>query len=389
MIHHLLLLPLVFTAVVTVRDDLREGRIYNRRVLHGLGTGAAAYGLLLLAEAGGMGMPVLVDEGWHWSAAVVIDLVMGLAVAILLWQLGVWAAGDAKLFAVYAFLVPPFCYTRSYLPGFPALPLLVNVFALVFVLLAADLIRTGVPALARLAADGPRRTQALGATPGALLKLLPIVLTFTAMFAGIRAVREASREGISFLVEVGDFTLFLVLFAVFRPLSRVILTRWGAAIFTLVSLACLAFLAQKNGFAGIPQLLLPSCLAVVLVIFARAYPALGRVNRRIDVGRLRPGMLPGKESLQLLRSREQRELSELGDEAPEHEEPNTTAVPTLLGAVTADGLTEEQVRFIRTRYNDDEVILVERTLPFSPVLAAAALVTYFFGGPLTALVLGR
>ncbi len=387
--HYLLLLPLLYIAVATVVDDVRDGRIYNRRILHGLGTGAAAYGLLILVDAGGMPLPVLVEEGWHWTAAVLVNLLMGFAVAVLLWLLGVWAAGDAKLFGLYAFLVPPFCYTRSYVPGFPALPLLVNVFVVVFVLLAADLLRTGVPAVVRLLRDPDRRAEAVRAAPGALLKAVPLLLTFTAAFAGMRAVREASREGLSTVVEVGDFTMFLILFAVFRPLVKLLMNRWGAAVFTVVSLSCLTVLIVHNGLAAIPGLILPSGLAVVLVVFAMAYPSLGKVDRRVRVGDLQPGMLPGKESLMILRTRETEELDELGDDAPEYEEPNTTQRPTLLGAVTADGLTEEQIRYIRTRYNDDEPILVARTLPFSPVLAFAAAVTFFYGGPLVALVWTR
>lgn len=387
--HYLLLLPLLYTAVGTVADDVREGRIYNRRIVLGLGTGAAAYGLLLLADVGGMPLPVLAEEGWHWTAAVLVNLVMGFAVAVLLWLLGVWAAGDAKLFGLYAFLVPPFCYTRSYVPGFPALPLLVNVFVVVFVLLAADLVRTGVPALVRLLRDPAKRSETVRAAPGALLRALPVLLTFTAAFAGMRAVREASREGLSMLVEVGDFTMFLILFAVFRPLVKLILTRWGAAVFTVVSVSCLAIMIVRNGLAAVPGLILPSGLAVALVLFAMAYPSLGKVDRRVRVGDLRPGMLPGKESLMILRSRETEELKDLGDEVTGYEAPNTTMRPTLLGSVTADGLTEEQIRYIRTRYNDDEPILVARTLPFSPVLAIAAAVTFFYGGPLVALVLVR
>ena len=53
--HHLLLLPLVYLTVATMRDDLLDRRIYNRRLLQGLGIGAAAYAVLLVAEWAGAG----------------------------------------------------------------------------------------------------------------------------------------------------------------------------------------------------------------------------------------------------------------------------------------------------------------------------------------------
>ena len=391
--HWLLLLPIVVVAVLTVRDDLRDGRIYNRRLLQGLAAGAAAYLLLLLLEASGapaaLCAPPIPGEVWHWSGAVLLDLSVGLLVAIGLWLLGVWAAGDAKLFTLYAFLVPPCCYTLTWLPGFPALPLLVNTFAIVFCYLAIDLARTGLPVVVRGALDTQRRSAALAAIPGAVPRIVPLVLAFTAMFAGIRALREASREGIAPLIEIGDFTMFLILFALFRPLSRVITTRWGAVGFTVASLAALSFLGTRHGIAALPSLILPSLLAVVLVLFARAYPAWGAVTRHVNVGDLRPGMLLGTESLLRLRAREEDDLKELGDvaPAPDTEEPGTTPRPTRLGSLTADGLSAEQIRYVRTRYDDDEAIAVERTLPFSPFLAAGALLTFFLGGSLSALLM--
>jgi len=391
--HWLLLLPIGAVAVLTVRDDLREGRIYNHRLLQGLAAGAAAYLLLLLLEAAGAppilcAAPIPGATG-HWGLAVLLDLVVGLAVAVGLWLLRVWAAGDAKLFALYAFLVPPSCYTLTWLPGFPALPLLVNVFAVVFAFLAGDLARTGLPRLVRGAADPRRRAAALAAVPGALPRVIPLVLAITAMFAGIRALREASREGLEPLITVGDFTMFLVLFALFRPLSRVIATRWGAVVFTVASLGALIFLGQRHGTAALPGLILPSALAVLLVLFARAYPAWGSITRRLRVGDLRPGLVLGAESLQRLRAREEEELAQLGDAAPPPgaEEPGTTPRPTRLGPMAADGLSAEQIRYVRTRYDDDEAIAVERTLPFSPFLAAGALLTFFLGGSLSALLM--
>ncbi len=387
--HHLLLVPLIWLATVTVRDDLRHGRIPNVHLATALGMGVLAFLLLALLELGGaepwLRSGEVPAEGWHWLSGTGLNLAVGLPVAILLWLLGVWAAGDAKLFTVYAFLIPPACYTRSYLPGFPALPLLVNVFALVFVLLAAELLRRGVPRAVRALADPQRRAALVRGLPGGARRTLPLLLAFTAMFAGIRALREASREALDPVLEVGDFTMFLLLFAFFRPLARVIVTRWGALVFSLAAVVALGILASRHGLGALPGVVVPSAYAVVLLIFARAYPELGSATRRVRVGDLREGMLLGAPSLVLLRAREQRELVELGEAAPgpDEEVPGTTPRPSRLGSLATDGLTAEQIRYVRTRYDDDEPIDVARTLPFSPLLAAGVVVTYVLGGPLT------
>jgi preflagellin peptidase FlaK len=389
--HHLLLIPIAFLAVATVRDDLRHGKIFNRRILQGLAAGAVAYGILFVGEILGMDPALCCSapegETWHWGYVALLNLGVGLGVGILLWLLGIWAAGDAKLFAVYAFLVPPAVYTRSYLDGFPALPVLVNIFALVFLFLIIDLLRTGVPAVLGTISDPERRTAAVKAAPRWLLGLLPAILVLTAMFAGIRTVREVSREGLARYLEVSDFTMFMILFVVFRPLMRLVRSRWGAIVFGTLASAALVYLIIVHEIGDLPGILTPSAFAVALLIFARAYPGFGQTSVKLTVGDLRPGMFLGPETLGALQARQAKEIEEQGEEAlPADEAPGSTAVPSRFGRITVEGLTAEQVRYIRTRYDDDQPILVARTIPFSPFLAAGVILTYVLGGPLTMFV---
>ncbi len=387
--HYLLLLPVLFVAAASIRDDLTSGLIYNQRLLQGLVAGGAVYLLLLLLELAGAAPGLCsappAEGGWPWTAVVALNLAVGLAVAILLWVMQIWAAGDAKLFALYAFLVPPAVYTDTYVAGFPALPMLVNVFALVFAYLVLDLLRTGIPAALRGLGDGKRRSVALRAAPRALLKALPLLLSFTAVFAAIRLLRALSREELQPLLGVGDFTLFLILFVAFRPLSRLLTTRAGAIVFSVISAVALLMMGFRHGVAALPELMAPSAMAVALLLFARAYPKLGESSRRTTVGRLEPGVVLSQETLVILLAREQQEVAGLGDDAPapDAEPPGSTARPSRLGSLTADGLTPEQVRYIRTRYDDDETIAISRTLPFSPFLAAGALLTWGLGGAVT------
>jgi hypothetical protein len=384
--HHLLLIPIGFIAVFTVRDDLRRGRIFNKRLLQGLGMGVLAYLLLLAADHSPVAPAYCsgpTPEGdLHWGLVVVQNLGLGLGVGILLWLLGVWAAGDAKLFALYAFLLPPAVYTRSFLPTFPALPVLVNVFAFVFLFLIVDLARTGIPGAAAVLRDGKKRSAALKAAPAYLLKLAPALLLLVALFAGIRTLREVSREGLAPFLQVSDFTLFLILFAVFRPLMKIVTNRWGAVIFTVLSLSALAVLIWLHGPAEVPSLLKPSAYAVVLLVFARAYPGLARTSIKARVGDLRPGMILSAETLLALRLREEKETKKHGADAPggvpDHEDR-----PIRFGKPTVEGLTEEQVEYVRTRWVDDEPLMLARTIPFSPFLAAGAAATCALGGPLT------
>ena len=59
--HLLLLIPIFFVGYVTVRDDLREGKIYNKRILAGLAGGVIAYVLVGAMEL--LGAPSILCSG--------------------------------------------------------------------------------------------------------------------------------------------------------------------------------------------------------------------------------------------------------------------------------------------------------------------------------------
>ena len=131
-------------------------------------------------------------------------------------------------------------------------------------------------------ADPVRRGELLRAIPVGVGRWLPLLLAFTAMFAGIRALREASREMVAPVLQVGDFTMFLLLFAVFRPLARVVVTRWGAVLFAIAGTAALSFLglgaqppmpewgsmlgAERNQVFSAPHLVFLPGIAIMVTV---------------------------------------------------------------------------------------------------------------------------
>lgn len=376
---------LVFVALATVLDDARTGLIRNRRLLHGLAAAAVAYlaaaAVGCLAGEGG-GWAECLRRGGGWALSSALNAACGLVAGAVLWHLGVWAAGDAKLFALYCLLIPVDRYGAGAVPVFPAIALLVNVFAVTFLYLAADLLAGARPAARELAAwvetngAGGAARRAVAALAGAL----PILLTFMALFAGIRAIRETVRGALAPLLHVSELTLFLLLFALARPLSAAVRGRAGWIAFALLSSAALAWLVAREGAGPAAGLLRPGLSSLLIVLFARLYRRRGDVARRVTVGALRPGMILAPRSVAALRGVEERERAAGGEAAEEEDEgPGTTLRPRRLGPMTADGLTAEQVRYVRTRFDDDEGVLVSRTVRFSPLLAAGALFTFLAG----------
>jgi hypothetical protein len=384
---------LVFVVITTIYDDIRRGLIRNVRLLQGLGAGTVAYALIIALGyfrwdgSGPAALLAVEARGISWFLGILLNTVSGLVAGIILWHFKVWAAGDAKLFTLYCYLIPTDLYRASDVPVFPGIILLINVFTFTFIFLCADAVSGAVSKLRRLAGSGRMSSwrERLAGLPGLLAKWVPLILAFTAMFAGIRAMREAARESIAPLFHFSEFTLFMLLFIAFKPISELVKKRAGAVIFSLASAAALAYLAWRHGMNSLVHLVRPGGFAVLLLVFARIYQNVGNVKKVIGIGQLRPGMILAPETLASLVAIEEREKQEAmarGEGEPEEPDDDAAgvhAVPKTLGTVLVDGLSAEQIRFIRTRFKDDEKIMVAQTVSFSPLLAMGALATFFTG----------
>lgn len=132
-------LAVLAAAYDIVSSDERFNRIPNRRLLFYLGLAGAGYAILLAAAAlasfGGLGLSFPYPP-WEFFPAAAAQPLLGAGAAVLLWRLGQWPAGDAKLFAVASFWLAVADPASPLLPWRLPLVFLMNVFipAAVFVL---------------------------------------------------------------------------------------------------------------------------------------------------------------------------------------------------------------------------------------------------------------
>jgi len=122
---------IIFIGGVTSYEDIRYGKIKNKWILSGL-----IGGILIFL----LGISLGIIDNWAYIQKVIINTFIALVVGYLMWQYKLWAAGDAKLFALYAFLVPLNYYSNWYLEYFPSFVLLVNTFLLALCFLLAKAI---------------------------------------------------------------------------------------------------------------------------------------------------------------------------------------------------------------------------------------------------------
>jgi hypothetical protein len=121
----LFLLLIGILSFFIIRGDFQRKKIKNKFILAGFFIGC---GLFLVGFLFGFIQLIYLRD-------VLINFCIALVVAYLFWLAAFWPAGDAKLFALVAFLLPLNFYWKSYVPFFPSVVLLVNIFICVYIIL--------------------------------------------------------------------------------------------------------------------------------------------------------------------------------------------------------------------------------------------------------------
>lgn len=370
-------LPLVlWVAGAAALSDWRTGRIPNRLVVLGLLFGVewtVALGAWLLLGGPGLSGPMRLYGTWGYLGALYLDGAVAFVVGLVLWWVGVWAAGDAKLFAVLAFLMPLGAYSDDLVAGFPSFVLFFNTFVCLMAVLLAELV---VKLVVRgLRPGGPRAAAALlrRAAAGVSAQgwgLLRLVLGFVAMFLTIRVLRHFTREALGAAVTLNQTLVYVVLFVLFTPLARLFARRavFVGACVAIVLYAVWAFALSEDpdARAALVQIGWMSLSIVALGWLYEAYTGFAEV-RRVPVRSLAPGQLLSAPFERSLRENSRFNNERMGPQGP-------------------DGLTPPQVETLRTWYarndpaGEEAPVEIATTVPFAPAMLAAVIATWLARG---------
>lgn len=96
---------IIVLGILTSYTDIRFGIIRNKHLLFFIIIGLATYSYLFIIHHHSF------SDGYRW----ILNLFLGMGIALLLYFTNVWSAGDAKLFAVFCLLMP----TQKYSDIFP------------------------------------------------------------------------------------------------------------------------------------------------------------------------------------------------------------------------------------------------------------------------------
>jgi Flp pilus assembly protein protease CpaA len=147
--------PIIFyIGIITSIEDWRTRKIKNKVLINGFLAGFFVFIFLIvwsllidpnsffyvdIAEHVSIPNFFLQSVNPEFFIKTISNSFVAIVLGFLMWKYRIMAAGDAKLFALFAWLIPTSNYWRSYLTVFPAFALLVNIF---FVVLIAFILRS-------------------------------------------------------------------------------------------------------------------------------------------------------------------------------------------------------------------------------------------------------
>lgn len=343
------LVPLFFVGIACSYTDIKYGKIKNNYIIIGLFSVVVSYSFLIFYDYiffGGI-------ENFSYFGKLLLNGLIALIISYLLWNFRMWTAADAKLFTVFSLLVPLEFYLNSYVPYFPSLLLLINIFIPLFLFLMVKAINFSVKELFKALKKFKLNKQSLGKIKIGIINTIKVYVGFILIFIVLQLAREKSNIFLNKIVP-DPFLIFVLLFFGYRYIFS-FFSRYKK-----IS-ACLSFL----GIAYSIYLLLSGQVITLLSIlrFALIFMvAVGVLRKALDFyiekkeiliispNLLKKGMFPSS--------------SFLNDEMRER-----------LGSLRAEGLSEEQVEEIK-KYNSKK-IMVYKTFPFAPFMFAGVLITFF------------
>lgn len=111
---------IILFGVITTYTDLKEGRIKNKHILLALAYSFIAYTILIIINLSTIRIGYFIEF--------LIMCALSLITGFIIWYIGLWTAGDAKLFLAYSALIPLSVYKYGHIPYFDSTNILINTF---------------------------------------------------------------------------------------------------------------------------------------------------------------------------------------------------------------------------------------------------------------------
>ncbi|MFC1517795.1 hypothetical protein ACFL5G_04465 [Candidatus Margulisiibacteriota bacterium] len=353
----------IVLGVVTSYSDIVLKKVYNNALQRYFFIGVLIFiiflGISLAGQAKGM-------YNLFYFRDVLINAFTAFLVAIIFWYLHVWAAADAKLFAVYAFLLPLSFYANQYLKYFPSFLLLLNIFmpALLYLLFKFTLFLIG-----EIMVSKKKYLQRLKKNISAHRKVwLSNILGYLAIFIITGILQKYINLALGKYFPIQGLA-FMSLFFVRKILTRLLQSKAVPYIFALVSIFTITIdiFYEKLGWVELFISSLYLTIAFFVIYYGFKYLFDNYIDKReivpIPLAELKENMLLSDTFMVLLK-RDKKYFNK------------------YIHRLYPDGLTKDQVAPVRKWLKDggNKQAEIYKTFPFAPFVFTGVLITIIFKG---------
>lgn len=353
----LFLFPLFIIGIICSYTDIKYGKIKNQWIALGFIWVVFIYSTLAAFNYFYLHRP----ENFTLLREMAINGTVALILGYLLWNFKLLAAGDAKLFTLYAFLIPSEFYSKSYFFLFPAFVLLINIFTPLLLFLGiralAFVFRKGIKKIKENKGKIAMSKESLIKALPQVAKLLRMYITFILIFVILQlAIRETTKLSGGIIQGPYSVYLFVFLFFIYRFLftfiSKHILISLGVTLAGGLSALYLLITGQTDFLLSVLKLAL---IFMVLVSFSHRlleFYIEQKEVRKIKVKKLKEGTFLAVKGLE-------EELRK------------------KLGSVGRLGINKEQVNIIRSFFSKepDKEIKIYKTFALAPFMLLGAIIS--------------
>ncbi len=349
---------IIFIGGVTTYQDIKTGKIKNKWVMLGLAY-ALVVNFLIYFFVRITGGQLRVEYFSELAVTVITSLVVG----FVMWLIGVWTAGDAKLFTAFSALVPLSVYKYGHVEYFSSMNFMINTFVPFFVIyLFLLLFRTSL----KQKAFYLKKSM----DPGQLGALFLFVFSF--MWPLMYFLDFIRLPGNYFYMIFFMFILMMVLEKIFKgQLTKLLLVFSALRIIFDRSLFTLGpWLSMIITFAGF-----------VFLRYFILYMGYDFMTKDVDIKLLKKGMVPAEIIYREKGKYKKQQI--LHFSLISYLQESTTKREHLFEP-TSDGLTQEDVKKVKKleKKLGFEHLRVYHTLSFAPYLFAGVIITVLFQGNL-------
>ncbi len=362
-IDSLFLIPLLIIGIISSYTDIKYGKIFNKLIIISLIYIFCLYSFFYSFNY----FFIRNNSNINYINDSILNGTIALLVGYFLWHFKLWSAGDGKLFAIFALLIPLGFYSNVYILYFPAFNLLINLFFPFLIVLmgtAAITIIKERKVLMNKTIKSKKFSQKLGK----FIRSVPLTLIdYIFIFILMQFLIFSFSNFFSISVEPNPFLLYFSLLLIMKKFSQIKNShKWVGYLVLFITLSYSIFLILSDNISSFISMLRIAFAFMVLIGFTQRsldFYIKKREITKIRVDQLESGMILTENW-----------ISFLFDKMKIYKNGKYLQ---LFSGVDASGLNEEQVNIIKELFTDDNNYELDtyKTFPFAPFLLLAAFIS--------------